>query len=36
MGYREVQGDDTDSFVDIMSGISAAGGAESEGWTFAD
>ena len=24
------------SFVDILSGISAAGGAESEGWTFAD
>ena len=32
----EGEGDDNDSFVDIMSGISAAGGAESEGWTFAD
>ena len=28
--------DDNDSFVDIMSGITAVGGAESEGWTFAD
>ena len=36
VGYREGEGDDNDSFVDIMSGISAAGGAESEGWTFAD
>ena len=34
--YREGEADDNDSFVDIMSGISAAGGAESEGWTFAD
>ena len=36
VGYREGEGDDNDSFVDIMSGISAAGGAQSEGWTFAD
>ena len=36
VGYREGEGDDNDSFVDIMSGISAAGGAESEGWTFVD
>ena len=36
VGYREGQGGDNDSFVDIMGGISAAGGAESEGWTFAD
>ena len=36
VGYREGEADDNDSFVDIMSGISAAGGAESEGWTFVD
>ena len=36
VGFREGEADDNDSFVDIMSGISAAGGAESEGWTFAD
>ena len=36
VGYREGEADDNDSFVDIMSGISATGGAESEGWTFAD
>ena len=36
VGYREGEADDNDSFVDIMSGISAAGGAVSEGWTFAD
>ena len=30
------EADDNDSLVDIMSGITAAGGAESEGWTFAD
>ena len=30
------EADDNDSFVDIMSGISVVGGAESEGWTFAD
>ena len=28
--------DDNDSFVDIMSGITAIGDAESEGWTSAD
>ena len=32
----EEEADDNDSFVDIMSGIIAVGGAESEGWTFAD
>ena len=32
----EGEADDNDSFVDIMSGIRAVGGAESEGWTFAD
>ena len=36
VGYREGEGGDNDSFVDIMSGISAAVGAESEGWTFAE
>ena len=36
VGYHEGEADDNDSFVDIMSGIRAAGGAESEGWTFAD
>ena len=30
------EADDNDSFFDIMSGITAVGGAESEGWTFAD
>ena len=30
VGYEEGEGDDNDSFVDIMSGISAARGAESE------
>ena len=30
------ESDDNDSFVGIMSGITAVGGAESEGWTFAD
>ena len=30
------EADDNDSFVDIMSGISVVGGAESEGWTIAD
>ena len=30
------EADDSDSFVDIMSGITAVGCAESEGWTFAD
>ena len=34
---RQVEeADDNDSFVDIMSGVSVVGGAESEGWTFAD
>ena len=36
VGYREGEADENDGFVDIMSGISAVGGAESEGWTFAD
>ena len=37
-GVRHLEGeaDDNDSFVDIMSGITAVGGAESEGWTFVD
>ena len=34
--HLEGEGDDNDSFVDIRSGITVAGGAESEGWTFAD
>ena len=34
--HLEGEADDNDSFVDIMSGITAVGGAESEGWTFAD
>ena len=34
--HLEGEADDNDSFVDIMSGITALGGAESEGWTFAD
>ena len=33
--HLEGEADDNDSFVDIMSGITV-GGAESEGWTFAD
>ena len=36
VGYQEGEGGDNDSFVEIMSGISAACGAELEGWTFAD
>ena len=28
--------DDNDNFVDIRSGITAVGDAESEDWTFAD
>ena len=36
VGYQEGEGDDNGSFVDIMSEISAACGAESESWTFAD
>ena len=34
--HLEREADDNDSFVDIMSGITVAGVAESEGWTFAD
>ena len=34
--HLEGEADDNDSFVDIMSGITAVGGAESENWTFAD
>ena len=34
--HLEGEADDNDSFVDILSGITVAGGAESEGWTFAD
>ena len=30
------EAEDNDIFVDIMSGITAFGDAESEGWTFAD
>ena len=30
------QVDDNDSFVDIMSGITEVGNAESDGWTFVD
>ena len=34
--HLEGEGDESDGFVDIMSGITVAGGAESEGWTFVD
>ena len=34
--HLEGEADDNDSFVDIMSGSTAVGGAESECWTFAD
>ena len=34
--HLEGETDEKDNFVDIMSGITAVGGAESEGWTFAD
>ena len=34
--HLEGEADENDSFVDIMSGITVAVGAESEGWTFAD
>ena len=34
--HLEGEADDNDSFVDIMSRITLAGGAESEGWIFAD
>ena len=35
---RHLEGkiDDNDSFVDIMTGITAMGDAESKGWTFVD
>ena len=34
-GARHLEeADDNDSFVDIMSGITAVGSAESEGWTL--
>ena len=32
----EGEADDNHSFVDIMSGVTAVGDDESEGWTFAD
>ena len=34
--HLEGEVDDNDSFVDIMSAVTAVGGAESKGWTFAD
>ena len=34
--HLEGEADDNDSFVDIMSGVTALGGAESEGWSFAE
>ena len=34
--HLEREADDNDNFVDIMSGMTALGGAESEDWTFAD
>ena len=34
--HLEGEADDNDSFFDIMSGITAVGIAESEGWNFAD
>ena len=34
--HLEGEADDNGSFVDIMSEITVVGGAESEGWTFAD
>ena len=34
--HLDGEADENDSFVDIMSGITAVGGAESEAWTFAD
>ena len=34
--HLEGEADDIDSLVDIMSGITAVGGAESEDWSFAD
>ena len=32
----EREADDNDSFADIMSGVTAVGDVESEGWTLAD
>ena len=32
----EGEADENDSFVDLMSGITAVGDAQSDGWTFAD
>ena len=34
--HLEGEADENDSFGDIMSGITAVGGAECEGWTFAN
>ena len=34
--HLEGEADDNDSFIDVMSGITAVGGAESEVWFFAD
>ena len=34
--HLEGETDENDSVVDIMSGITAVGVAESEGWTFVD
>ena len=34
--HLEGEADDNDSFVDFLSGITAVGGADSEGWTFVD
>ena len=34
--HLEGEADDNDSFVDIMSWITAVGGAESQGWKFAE
>ena len=34
--HLEGEADDNDIFVDFMSGFTAIGGAESEGWTFVD
>ena len=34
--HLEGEADDNDSFVNIISGITAVGGAQSEGWTFAN
>ena len=34
--HLEGEADDKDSFIDIMSGITAVGDAELKGWIFAD